>query len=118
MQMLDGTILNTAIPGIASALAVSPLRMQSVVIAYLLTVTLLIPASGWLADHFGTRRVFIVAIILFSLGSLMCAASASLEFLVLSRIAQGIGGALMVPVGRLAIIRAYYHVPFIISDIV
>lgn len=107
MQMLDGTILNTAIPGIASALAISPLRMQSAVIAYMLTVTLLIPASGWLADHFGARRVFIMAIVLFSFGSLMCAASASLEFLVFSRVVQGIGGALMVPVGRLAVIKAY-----------
>ncbi len=67
MQMLDGTILNTALPAMAATLNESPLRMQSVVIAYLLTVALLIPASGWIADRFGTRRVFFGAILLFSL---------------------------------------------------
>ncbi len=107
MQMLDGTILNTALPAMAVDLRVDPLRMQSVVIAYMLTCALLIPASGWMADHFGIRRVFIGAIFLFTLGSLLCALSPRLEFLVLSRILQGVGGALMVPVGRLAVIRAY-----------
>ncbi len=107
MQMLDGTIMNTALPGIARDLMVSPLRMQSTIISYMLTTALFIPASGWLADRFGTRRVFLFAIFLFSLGSLLCAASQSLEFLVISRVVQGLGGALMVPVGRLAIIRAY-----------
>lgn len=107
MQMLDGTILNTALPSMASSLNESPLRMQSVVIAYLLTVALLIPASGWIADHFGTRRVFFSAILLFSIGSFLCAESSTLGMLVASRVVQGIGGALMVPVGRLVILRAY-----------
>ncbi|SBV95019.1 putative transport protein HsrA [uncultured delta proteobacterium] len=107
MQMLDGTILNTALPGIARDLMVSPLRMQSAVIAYMLTTALFIPASGWIADRFGTKRVFILAIFLFSLGSLLCALSQTLEFLVISRVVQGLGGALMVPVGRLAVLRAY-----------
>ena len=107
MQMLDGTILNTALPGIARDFMVSPLSMQSAVIAYMLTTALFIPASGWLADRFGTRKIFILAVFLFSLGSLLCAASDSLEFLVLSRVIQGLGGALMVPVGRLAVVRAY-----------
>ena len=82
MQALDATILNTALPDIARSLNHSPLAMQSAVISYTLTVALLIPVSGWLADRFGTRRVFIIAVILFSLGSLLCAFSPNLPFLV------------------------------------
>jgi EmrB/QacA subfamily drug resistance transporter len=107
MQALDGTILNTALPSMAHSLNEDPLRMQAVVIAYLLTVALLIPASGWIADRFGTRRVFLFAILLFSLGSLFCALSPSLGELVLARVVQGLGGALMMPVGRLVILRVY-----------
>jgi EmrB/QacA subfamily drug resistance transporter len=107
MQTLDGTILNTALPAMAHDLAEDPLRMQSVVIAYMLTVALLIPASGWIADRFGTRRIFFGAILLFSLGSLLCALSTSLTQLALARIVQGLGGALMLPVGRLVVLRAY-----------
>ena len=72
MQMLDGTILNTALPAMARSLHESPLRMQSTVIAYMLTVAMLIPASGWLADRFGSRRIFQTAILLFSLMLLQC----------------------------------------------
>lgn len=107
MQMLDGTILNTALPGMARDLEVSPLRMQSAVIAYMLTSALFIPASGWLADRFGARRIFVSAISLFSFGSFLCGMSSSLEFLVCSRVVQGMGGALMVPVGRLVILKTY-----------
>ena len=107
MQTLDGTILNTALPAMARDLGESPLRMQSVVIAYMLTVALLIPASGWLADRFGTRRAFLSAIVLFSIGSLLCALSPSLPWLVAARVVQGVGGALLLPVGRLTILRAY-----------
>lgn len=107
MQTLDGTILNTALPRMAADLNESPLRMQSVVVAYMLTVALLIPASGWLSDRFGTRRTFIAAIGLFSLGSLLCAVSASLPQLIGARVVQGVGGALLLPVGRLAILRAF-----------
>ncbi|MDL2316142.1 multidrug transporter subunit MdtD, partial [Desulfovibrio sp. OttesenSCG-928-A18] len=105
MQMLDGTILNTALPSIARSLGESPLRMQSVVIAYLITVALLIPSSGWLADRFGVRKIFCLSIALFCLGSLFCALSNSLAGLVVSRVVQGVGGAIMVPVGRLAVLR-------------
>lgn len=105
--MLDTSILNTALPSIARDLGTSPLQMQAVVISYLLTVALFIPTSGWLTDHFGTRPVFLFAIALFTLGSLACAFSPTLPFLVASRILQGVGGALMVPVGRLAILRAF-----------
>lgn len=107
MQMLDSTILNTALPGMAEDLGVSALRMQSVVISYMLTTALLIPASGWIADRFGTKYTFCFAICLFTLGSLFCAMSPTLEILVLSRVLQGVGGALMVPIGRLAVLKAY-----------
>ncbi|MDG1579804.1 multidrug transporter subunit MdtD [Pseudomonas sp. GOM6] len=107
MQTLDGTILNTALPAMAGDLHEDPLRMQSVVIAYMLTVAIVIPASGWLSDRFGTQRIFLSAIVLFSLGSLLCALSANLTQLVLARIVQGLGGALMLPVGRLVVLRAY-----------
>ena len=107
MQSLDGTILNTALPAMARDLAENPLRMQSVIIAYMLTVALLIPASGWIADRFGTKRIFFSAILLFSIGSLLCALSNSLAVLVGARVIQGLGGALMLPVGRLVVLRAY-----------
>ncbi|MGE6108306.1 multidrug transporter subunit MdtD [Aeromonas sobria] len=107
MQTLDGTILNTALPSMAKTLGESPLQMQSVVIAYMLTVALLIPASGWLADRFGTRRVYLWAIALFSLGSLACALANTLPLLVAARVLQGVGGALLMPVGRLAVLRAF-----------
>jgi MFS family permease len=93
MQFLDATILNTALPTMAADLGQSPLRMQSAVIAYVLTVALLIPASGWLADRFGTRRIYQFAIITFTIGSLSCAMSQTLNQLVMSRDLQGCGGA-------------------------
>ncbi|MCD2512811.1 multidrug transporter subunit MdtD [Comamonas endophytica] len=107
MQTLDATIVNTALPAMAQALGESPLRMQSVIVAYSLTMALVIPASGWVADRFGTRRVYLTAIALFVLGSLLCAIAASLNQLVLARIVQGCGGALLLPVGRLAVLRAF-----------
>lgn len=105
MQMLDSTIVNTALPSMAMSLGESPLRMQSVVIAYALSVAMFIPASGWIADRFGTRRTFLAAVLLFTLGSLCCAWSSTLRELVMSRVLQGIGGAMLVPVGRLAVMR-------------
>jgi EmrB/QacA subfamily drug resistance transporter len=107
MQALDGTILNTALPTIAIDFHVSPLQMQAAIISYMLTVAMLIPASGWLADRFGTRHIFIFSIVLFSAGSFFCAESTSLNQLVLARIIQGVGGALLVPVGRLTILRVF-----------
>lgn len=107
MQALDATILNTALPAIAQSLERSPLAMQSAVISYTLTVAMLIPVSGWLADRFGTRRVFMLAVTLFTLGSLACALSGTLTQLVIFRVIQGVGGAMMMPVARLALLRAY-----------
>ncbi|MDR6523189.1 EmrB/QacA subfamily drug resistance transporter [Variovorax paradoxus] len=105
MQTLDATIINTALPAMAASLGESPLRMQSVVVAYALTMAMLIPASGWIADRFGTRRVFFSAIVLFALGSVLCALSHSLGQLVAARVLQGLGGALLLPVGRLSLLR-------------
>jgi EmrB/QacA subfamily drug resistance transporter len=105
MQMLDTTIVNTALPSMAASLGESPLRMQAVVISYALTVAMLIPASGWLSDRLGTRRVFIAAIALFTIGSLACAVSPGLDQLVGSRVLQGIGGSMLLPVGRLTVLR-------------
>ena len=105
MQMLDSSIVNTALPAIARDLDASPLRMEAVIIAYMLTVALLMPASGWLADRFGVRRIYLTAIVLFTLGSVLCAQSQSLAQLVASRVVQGIGGSMLMPVGRLAILR-------------
>jgi len=107
MQALDATILNTALPAIAHSLNRSPLAMQSAIISYTLTVAMLIPVSGWLADRFGTRRIFMIAVSLFTLGSLACALSSTLLELVVFRVIQGIGGAMMMPVARLALLRAY-----------
>lgn len=105
MQTLDATIINTALPAMAASLGESPLRMQSVVVAYSLTMAMLIPASGWIADRFGTRRIFFSAIVLFVAGSIACAVSQGLGQLVVARIVQGLGGALLLPVGRLALLR-------------
>lgn len=107
MQMLDGTIVNTALPAMARSLGENPLRMQAVVISYLLTMAICIPASGWLTDRLGPRRLMTWSIGLFTLGSLLCAVSNHLYLMVGARIVQGVGGALMVPVGRLVILRLY-----------
>src|SRR5690242_9240767 len=107
METLDSTIVNTALPSMAKSLGESPLQMYAVVIAYSLTIAVLIPASGWVADRFGTRRAFFSAILLFSFGSLLCASSRDLLQLVTSRVIQGIGGAMLLPVGRLAVLRAF-----------
>lgn len=113
MQMLDTTIVNTALPSMARSLNESPLRMQAVVVSYGLTVAMLIPASGWLADRLGTRRVFTAAIVLFTLGSLACAASGRLGQLVAARVLQGAGGAMLLPVGRLAVLRVVPRAEFL-----
>ncbi|MGA8120285.1 multidrug transporter subunit MdtD [Rouxiella badensis] len=105
MQSLDTTIVNTALPSMALSLGVNPLHMHSVVVAYVLTVAVMLPASGWLADKVGVKWVFFSAIVLFTLGSLLCAQSTTLQQLVMSRVLQGVGGAMMVPVGRLTVLK-------------
>lgn len=107
MESLDTTILNTAVPVIAAALQVEPLSMKAVLSSYTLSVAVFVPVSGWLADRFGTRRVFATAIALFTLGSLLCGLSTDIHTLVACRILQGMGGAMMVPVGRLTMVRTF-----------
>ena len=107
MQILDATILNTALPEMALALGESPLKMQWAVISYALTLAIFIPISGFLADKYGTRKVFLSAIVLFSIGSIFCAMSPNLDILVASRVLQGIGGAMMTPVARLILVKSY-----------
>ncbi len=107
MESLDTTILNTAVPAIAEALKVAPLSMKSVLASYTLSLAVFIPISGWMADRFGTRRVFASAIGLFTLGSLLCGVSSDLHVLVACRVLQGCGGAMMVPVGRLTLVRTF-----------
>lgn len=107
MQMLDSTILNTSLPSIAKDLNESALNMQNAIISYVLTLALFMPVSGFLADKFGTKKVFVAALVLFSLGSLFCSFSQNLTQLVISRVIQGIGGSLMTPVGKLALIRTF-----------
>jgi EmrB/QacA subfamily drug resistance transporter len=107
MESLDTTILNTAVPTIAAALKVAPLSMKSVLSSYTLSLAVFIPISGWMANRFGTRRVFASAIGLFTLGSLLCGISGNIRVLVACRILQGLGGAMMVPVGRLTLVRTF-----------
>ena len=113
MQMLDSTIVNTAAPSIARALAVNPLNVRSAIVAYVLSLAVFIPISAWCADRFGTRRVFAAAIGIFTLGSLACGLASTLSALTLARVVQGFGGALMMPVGRLALVRSFERHEFV-----
>jgi EmrB/QacA subfamily drug resistance transporter len=107
MESLDTTILSTAVPAIAEAIHVAPLSMKSVLTSYTLSLAVFIPVSGWVADRYGTRRVFASAIGLFTLGSILCGISTSIHTLVACRLLQGCGGAMMVPVGRLTLVRTF-----------
>ena len=109
MEALDTTILNTAVPMIANARGVIPLSMKSVLSSYTLSLAVFIPISSWMADKFGTRKVFSTAIGLFTLGSFLCGISNSIHLLVFCRILQGCGGAMMVPVGRLTLVRTFHR---------
>ncbi len=106
METLDATIVNTALPAMALSLGVHPLQMHVVVLAYVLTVAVMLPASGWIADRLGIRHTLLLAITLFSAGSLAAAMSTHLPMLIAARVLQGLGGAMMVPVGRLAVLKA------------
>lgn len=107
MENLDATIVNTAVPTMAANLAVAPLSLKGVLTAYTLSLAVFIPISGWMADRFGTKRIFALAITLFLVGSFLCGISVNVPMLVVSRILQGMGGAMMTPVGRLALIRSF-----------
>ncbi|WP_368571084.1 multidrug transporter subunit MdtD [Acinetobacter haemolyticus] len=105
MQALDTTIVNTAIPVMAIQLNENPLQMHGVIVAYVLSVAAFIPLSGWLADRFGIRNTYLAAMVIFSLASLGCGLSQTLDQLLICRVIQGMGGALLMPVGRLALLK-------------
>lgn len=107
MEHLNATILNTAVPAIAASLNATPLSLKAVVSSYVLSLAVFIPISGWMADRFGTRRVFAAAVGLFTFSSILCGLSLNVPMLVASRILQGISAAMMLPVGRLAIVRTF-----------
>lgn len=105
MQMLDSTVVATALPAMARSLETTAVRLNVAITAYLMATAVFVPICGWAADRFGARRVFVCAIGLFAFTSLTCALSQNLTELVISRIVQGIGGAMMVPVGRIILLR-------------
>jgi EmrB/QacA subfamily drug resistance transporter len=107
MEQLDATIVNTAVPSIAASLDVTPLSLKSVVTCYTLSLAVGIPVSGWMADRFGTRRVFATAIAIFTLASVLCGMAVNAQMMIAARLLQGLGGAMMMPVGRLTIIRTF-----------
>ena len=107
MEQLDSTIVNTAVPSIAASLQVSALGLKGVVTSYILSLAVCIPVSGWMADRFGTRHVFGSAVALFTLASVLCGVSVNVPMLVASRILQGMAAAMMMPVGRIMVIRSF-----------
>ncbi|MEO6993927.1 MAG: DHA2 family efflux MFS transporter permease subunit, partial [Lacunisphaera sp.] len=107
MENLDATIVNTAVPAMAEALKVTPLSLKGVLTSYTLCLAVFIPISGWMADRYGTKRVFTWAVTMFTFGSLLCGLAINSPTLVMARIVQGIGGAMMTPVGRLTLVRTF-----------
>src|SRR5450631_2099742 len=106
MENMDGTVLSTSLPAIAGDFGQDPIVLKLALTSYMLTLAVFIPASGWVADKLGARTVFCSAIVVFTLGSILCGASTSLETLIAARVFQGLGGAMMVPVGRLVLLRS------------
>ncbi len=128
MENMDGTVISTSLPAIARDLHQDPIVLKLALTSYMLTLAVFIPASGWVADRFGARTVFCSAIVVFTLGSILCGASNSLPTLIAARVFQGLGGAMMVPVGRLVLLRsvkkadlvnamAYLTVPALIGPV-
>ena len=106
MENLDSTVLSTALPAIAADFGENPIHLKLALTSYLLAIAVFLPASGWLADRYGARTIFRLAIALFTIGSILCGLSGSIATLVFARVVQGIGGAMMVPVGRLVILKS------------
>ena len=128
MENMDGTVISTSLPAIALDLHQDPIVLKLALTSYMLTLAVFIPASGWVADRFGARTVFCSAIVVFTFGSILCGASSSLSTLIAARVFQGLGGAMMVPVGRLVLLRsvaksdlvsamAYLTVPALIGPV-
>lgn len=105
MEFLDGTVIATALPDMAKSFGVQAVDLNLGISAYLITLAVLIPASGWIADRFGARKVFTLALAIFTLASVLCGLATSVDQFIAMRVLQGMGGALMVPVGRLAVLR-------------
>jgi EmrB/QacA subfamily drug resistance transporter len=105
MENMDSTVIATSLPAIAADIGTSPLTLKLAITSYLLSLAVFIPASGWTADRFGARMVFSLAIAVFMVGSIGCALSSSVTDFVIARILQGLGGAMMTPVGRLVLLR-------------
>ncbi|MGA7871866.1 MAG: MFS transporter [Candidatus Binatus sp.] len=129
MEMLDATVISTALPAMAKSLGEDPIKLNLAITSYLLSLAVFIPISGWMADRFGARTVFRAAIVIFTVGSVLCGLSHSLPQLVAARIAQGFGGAMMVPVGRLIVLKtvaksdlvtamSYLTVPAVLGPVV
>src|SRR5688572_25616591 len=108
MDNMDSNVIATSLPAIAADIGASPIELKLAVTSYLLSLAVFIPASGWTADRFGARLVFRAAIAVFMLGSIGCALSSSLGEFVAARIVQGMGGAMMTPVGRLVLVRSVH----------
>ena len=106
MENMDSTVIATSLPAIAADIGTSPLALKLAITAYLLSLAVFLPVSGWTADRFGARRVFRTAIVVFMAGSIGCALSHSLTQFVLARMVEGMGGAMMTPVGRLILVRS------------
>ena len=106
MENMDSTVIATSLPAIAADIGTSPLTLKLAITSYLLSLAVFIPASGWTADRFGARAVFSAAVGVFMLGSIGCALSSSITDFVIARILQGVGGAMMTPVGRLVLLRS------------
>lgn len=107
MEQLDATIITTAIPDMAASLNETPLRLNLAITSYVLSLAIFIPISGWIADRFGMRNVICAAFLIFTLGSALCGLADSLPLLVATRVLQGLGGAMMNPVGRLILFRTF-----------
>ena len=129
MEMLDGTVIATALPAMAQSLHQDPIRLNLAITSYMLALAVFVPISGWMADRFGARTIFRIAIAIFTVGSVLCGYSGSLSEMVMSRILQGFGGAMMVPVGRLIVLRtvsktdlvtamSYLTVPAVLGPVV
>ncbi|MGH8750892.1 MAG: MFS transporter, partial [Burkholderiales bacterium] len=106
MENMDSTVIATSLPAIAKDIGENPLALKLALTSYLVSLAVFIPVSGWLADRYGSRTVFAIAIAVFMGGSLLCAASSTLPAFVGARFLQGMGGAMMVPVGRLVLLRS------------
>jgi EmrB/QacA subfamily drug resistance transporter len=107
MEQLDSTIVNTGIPAMAVSLGVTPLSLKAVVTSYILSLAICIPISGWLAERYGSRRIFMLAVALFTASSVLCGLAVNSTMLIAARVPQGVAAAMMMPVGRMAILRTF-----------